>query len=617
MGLHPGTQTSGPASTALSFGVLAHNCAPYIEKLLLTARAFADEIVVGVDASSSDATEEICKRHADKIFRLEPIGTSENALAWLNEQCSGDWVFRLDHDERPSEELVASLPQLIANNEVTHYHFPRRWLVGESASRWIAQPPWWPDWQTRLFRNIRSIVHIPGVIHSDYVVAGGGARVSEAVIYHYDLVYHSEARRRRKIEQYERIAPAASLSHYYFPEFSAVLTKPITDNPPASPLRPGMSFARKLTEVPFVSLADMRKQARQECEYSPSLFRGRITLSEPVLELQARGSTVVEVQVHNDSDVTWPGEGLGLPEVRISYHWFKPDGEIHDWDGPRTTLPRTVGPSESIRLLADLRSPLDVGTYFLQWDLVIDGVAWFSNFNAVAPKVRVSVNEPVETNVGVEEFQQAGPMAKYLRASARVSGWLRGEEAIAMAAAISALRDGAVVVEIGSFLGSGSILFAGALKLKGAGKLHCIDPFDGSGDAFSVPVYHDLLEQSGAGKSLRQCFDAHIRDAGLSEWVEVHPFRGEDIAPEWDIPVDLLFLDGDQSPEGARLAYDSWFPKVKIRGMIAIHNSGPREYAEHHDGSRLLALDAISSPDVEYIQLVGSITFLRKLQERG
>jgi hypothetical protein len=67
-----------PQSNAtLSFGVLAHNCAPYIEKLLLAAHMFADEVVVGVDASSTDATEEICARYADKVFLLEPIGTSE------------------------------------------------------------------------------------------------------------------------------------------------------------------------------------------------------------------------------------------------------------------------------------------------------------------------------------------------------------------------------------------------------------------------------------------------------------------------------------------------------------------------------------------------------------
>ena len=80
---------------SLSVGILAFNSADYIEPLLKAAKDFADEIVVGVDSSSTDSTEQICRNYADKLFRLEPIGTSERALAWLNEQCAGDWILRL------------------------------------------------------------------------------------------------------------------------------------------------------------------------------------------------------------------------------------------------------------------------------------------------------------------------------------------------------------------------------------------------------------------------------------------------------------------------------------------------------------------------------------------
>jgi hypothetical protein len=92
---------------------------------------------------------------------------------------------------------------------------------------------------------------------------------------------------------------------------------------------------------------------------------------------------------------------------------------------------------------------------------------------------------------------------------------------LAMASVISSLPDDCVVVEIGSFLGSSSVLLAGARKLRGSGKLHCVDPFDGSGDAFSVPIYNNLLDANGV-KPLRQCFDENIHAADLQDWVEVH-----------------------------------------------------------------------------------------------
>src|SRR6516165_11429836 len=93
----------------LSVAILAFNSVEYIEPLFHAVKLFADEVVVGVDASSSDTTEEICAHYADKLFRLEPIGTSERAIAWLNEQCTGDWILRLDDDELPSIGLVRVL----------------------------------------------------------------------------------------------------------------------------------------------------------------------------------------------------------------------------------------------------------------------------------------------------------------------------------------------------------------------------------------------------------------------------------------------------------------------------------------------------------------------------
>ena len=86
----------------LSVAIPAFNSEAYIEPLLRGVRRFADEIVIGVDTGSTDGTERICARYADRLFCLEPIGTSERAVAWLNEQCTGDWILRLDDDELPA-----------------------------------------------------------------------------------------------------------------------------------------------------------------------------------------------------------------------------------------------------------------------------------------------------------------------------------------------------------------------------------------------------------------------------------------------------------------------------------------------------------------------------------
>jgi hypothetical protein len=179
-------------------------------------------------------------------------------------------------------------------------------------------------------------------------------------------------------------------------------------------------------------------------------------------------------------------------------------------------------------------------------------------------------------------------MVDYLSIAASVPGWRRGDEAAAVYGASYSRCHGAIIVEVGVFLGCSTILLAGARKLRGSGKVQCVDPFDCSGDAFSVPVYQKILASVGGG-SPRDHFDRNISGAQLTEWVEVHQQRAIDAAMNWHEPIDLLLLDGDQSPDGAREAYDAWVPYLKQRGTLILANSAPRNYAETHDGTWLLA----------------------------
>ena len=206
-------------------------------------------------------------------------------------------------------------------------------------------------------------------------------------------------------------------------------------------------------------------------------------------------------------------------------------------------------------------------------------------------------------------------LATYVRLSETIPGWTRGIEADALAEIAHSLEGDAVIVEIGSFLGSSTVFLAGTRKLHGAGRVHCVDPFDGSGDSFSVPHYDAIIQTLGAG-SPREHFDRNIRAAGLSDWVEVHPGKAEQVATGWNLPIDLLVFDGDQSPAGVRAAYAGWSPWLKEGGVIALHNSDPHEYAPEHDGHYLIATEEIQPPCYIERRLVGSFTFARKAPSR-
>jgi predicted O-methyltransferase YrrM len=198
----------------------------------------------------------------------------------------------------------------------------------------------------------------------------------------------------------------------------------------------------------------------------------------------------------------------------------------------------------------------------------------------------------------------------YLAGSLEIPGWTRGAEAGALALASHDLPPNAVVLEIGCFLGGSAVLLAGARKLRGSGVLHCVDPFDGTGDPYSIPFYREII--AADARSLRQRFDANLERLGLKDWVRVHPGTAETVAASWTIPIDMLFLDGDQSPAGVEAAFSGWAPFLRPGGVLALHNSDDRIYSEGHDGHRRLALALRRLDGYEIVSVVGTTTFAAK-----
>ena len=199
----------------------------------------------------------------------------------------------------------------------------------------------------------------------------------------------------------------------------------------------------------------------------------------------------------------------------------------------------------------------------------------------------------------------------YLRLSERVPGWTRGPEAEALIRTAYGLPDAALIVEIGAFLGSGSILLTGARKLRRSGRVHCVDPFDASGDAFSVPHYQGILTDYGNTPQI-QIFRNNLRRAGLTNWFTAHRGPAEKIGSAWNIPVDMIFMDGDQSPEGVLSAWEVWARWLKSNGILALHNSNAREYAAGHDGHFRLRQNLLAGSDYVLIEEAGSTAFFRK-----
>ncbi|MBL7849470.1 MAG: class I SAM-dependent methyltransferase [Cyclobacteriaceae bacterium] len=118
--------------------------------------------------------------------------------------------------------------------------------------------------------------------------------------------------------------------------------------------------------------------------------------------------------------------------------------------------------------------------------------------------------------------------------------------------------EGAVIVEIGSFLGRSTVSFA--LGCKGTSKhVYAIDLFEGDGDMY------------GQG-DFQQQFRGNVRRCGVESYVTDIRSHSLTVAQSWTRPIDILFIDGSHEYEDVKADFHAFYPHVKRNGIIAFHD---------------------------------------------
>jgi glycosyltransferase involved in cell wall biosynthesis len=118
----------------VSYAILTHNEGKSIEALLKKLRQFklpGDEIVVVDDLSTDLDTLEILERYqAEKVIdrmTIKPLNNNfANQKNFLASLCEKEYVFNIDADEVPSDDLMRFLHMTLdMNQEVDMYAVPR------------------------------------------------------------------------------------------------------------------------------------------------------------------------------------------------------------------------------------------------------------------------------------------------------------------------------------------------------------------------------------------------------------------------------------------------------------------------------------------------------------
>ncbi|WP_435016458.1 glycosyltransferase family 2 protein [Tundrisphaera sp. TA3] len=156
-----------PDRPTLSALIVAKNEAATLPECI-AALDWADEVVVVVDASSTDATERVARSTRARVLvrPFDDFATQRNASLGL---ATGDWVFAVDADERATPELAAEIRATLADPARTHagYRVPIRSVVLGRRFRFSGTQH---DLPLRLFR--RDLGRWVGTVHETVDLAG-------------------------------------------------------------------------------------------------------------------------------------------------------------------------------------------------------------------------------------------------------------------------------------------------------------------------------------------------------------------------------------------------------------------------------------------------------------
>ena len=153
----------------------------------------------------------------------------------------------------------------------------------------------------------------------------------------------------------------------------------------------GEFFSGQNLEMLASRLADRLREATDVAPlFQPSsAFRAVYRPINPPTQLTVSQQFRIEVEIQNISAIDW--EASEISGLQLGNHWLDNERQGVSWlDGVARLPAVSVGGKTTVSL--PVRSPSKPGTYFLQLDLVEEGVAWFSERGVKAVALPITVS---------------------------------------------------------------------------------------------------------------------------------------------------------------------------------------------------------------------------------
>lgn len=180
-----------------------------------------------------------------------------------------------------------------------------------------------------------------------------------------------------------------------------------------------------------------------------------------------------------------------------------------------------------------------------------------------------------------------------------IDGWLTDKEGKLIYNFAKNCKGRGVIIEIGSWKGKSTIWLGKGSKGGNGVHIYAIDPHTGS-----------LEHKKRKNKKIWtfEEFKKNIKNAKVDDIITPIVKTSEEVAKDFDKPVEFIFIDGEHDYEFVKLDFDLWFPKVINGGIMAFHDtvgwSGPR---------KVVSDLVYKSKNFKNVGFVDSITFGQKV----
>lgn len=158
------------------------------EKMLpgcLKSLDWVDEVLV-IDADSIDKTVDLAQKHHGRVVN-HPFVSFADARNVGAKECTSEWIFYVDADERVSDELKTEILKIrslredrVRGDEYQGYRIPRKNIL---LGKWHQHGGWYPDYQLRLIRR-QALKEWRGDIHESALIDGAVGTLREPLVHH-------------------------------------------------------------------------------------------------------------------------------------------------------------------------------------------------------------------------------------------------------------------------------------------------------------------------------------------------------------------------------------------------------------------------------------------------